>query len=145
MGRWVRIHFDFLGRLSDLPAALTMTRFELQVTLGLYLIAACSRFCFGFVPCYRHPQKSRRRQGLVINKLQSFASESPSNYTVASDTVSSSPHAAATTKPQQFLVHKGRSAAMIRRSPSLCWISLCKGWTEQATQAFCDAVHSVGM
>jgi hypothetical protein len=122
-----------------------MTRFELQVILGLYLIAACSRLCIGFAPCNGHPQKGRRRQGLVvINKLQSVASEPPSNYTVASDTVASSTHAAATTSPQQFLVHKGRSAAMIRRSPSLCGVTLYKGWTEQATQAFCDAVHSVG-
>jgi hypothetical protein len=122
-----------------------MTRFELQVIVGLYLVAAYSRVCFGFVSGHGTFQTSQRRQGLVvINELQSFASESPSNYTVASDPVSSSPHAAATTKQQQFLVHKGRSAAMIRRSPSLCGVTLYKGWTEQATQAFCDAVHSVG-
>jgi hypothetical protein len=103
-----------------------MTRFELQVIVGLYLVAAYSRVCFGFVSGHGTFQTSQRRQGLVvINELQSFASESPS-------------------KQQQFLVHKGRSAAMIRRSPSLCGVTLYKGWTEQATQAFCDAVHSVG-
>ena len=122
-----------------------MSSFKPQVILGLYLVAACSRVCFGFVSCHINCQKSQQRQGLVvINKLQSVASESPSDYTVASVPVSSSPHAAATTKQQQFLVHKGRSAAMIRRSPSVCGITLCKGWTEQATQAFCGAVHSVG-
>ena len=125
-----------------------MTRFELQVILGLYLIAVDSRACFGFVSCHGNSQRGQRRQGLgIIDKLQSFASESSSNYTVASDPVSSSPHAAATiatSKQQQFLVHKGRSAAMIRRSPSICGVTLCKGWTEQATQAFCDAVRSVG-
>ena len=125
--------------------AFTMTRFELKVILGLYLVATCSRVCFGFISCHINCQKSQRQGGLaVLDDLQSVASESPSNYTFVSVPVSSSPHAAATTKQQQFLVHKGRSATMIRRSPSICGVTLCKGWTEEATQAFCGAVHSVG-
>lgn len=51
------------------------------------------------------------------------------------------------TIPQQetsFLIHKGRSTNMIRRSPAIQGGALCKGWTEATTQAFVSAIHSVG-
>eukprot|EP00978_Attheya_sp_CCMP212_P047027 scaffold421188_cov47-Attheya_sp.AAC.17 len=43
-----------------------------------------------------------------------------------------------------FLIHKGRSVDMIRRSPSLAGLTLCKGWSPTATEAFRTAVRSVG-
>jgi hypothetical protein len=75
--------------------------------------------------------------------LQSFARELSSNYTLANDPASLSPQSAGI-KKQQFLVHKGKSTAMIRRSPSLCGVTLCKGWSDRATQAFCNAIDSIG-
>jgi hypothetical protein len=46
---------------------------------------------------------------------------------------------------QNFIIHRGRSAAMIKRSPSIAGISFCKGWADNATQAFVSAVESLGM
>ena len=45
---------------------------------------------------------------------------------------------------RSFLIHKGRSAEMIRRSPALSGVTLAKGWSQSATKAFISAVHSVG-
>jgi hypothetical protein len=43
-----------------------------------------------------------------------------------------------------FLIHKGRSTKMIRRSPAIQGGALCKGWTEATTQAFDSAIQSLG-
>jgi hypothetical protein len=45
---------------------------------------------------------------------------------------------------EKFLIHRGRSAAMIKRSPSIGGIGLCKGWTPQATEKFIAAVEKIG-
>jgi hypothetical protein len=42
---------------------------------------------------------------------------------------------------KRFLIHKGRSAAMIKRSPALAGVTLCKGWSATATAAFVAAVE----
>ena len=43
-----------------------------------------------------------------------------------------------------FLIHKGRSEAMIRRAPSLAGVTLCKGWSDEVTQVFISAVDQLG-
>jgi hypothetical protein len=42
------------------------------------------------------------------------------------------------------LIHRGRSTAMIKRSPSIAGLGLCKGWTSSATEAFESAVDKLG-
>jgi len=49
-----------------------------------------------------------------------------------------------TRQDTSFLIHKGRSTKMIRRSPAIQGGALCKGWTEATTQAFVSAIHSLG-
>ena len=45
---------------------------------------------------------------------------------------------------KRFLIHKGRSADMILRSPSITGVTLCRGWSDDATKAFVSAIHKVG-
>ncbi|KAG7343859.1 hypothetical protein IV203_021867 [Nitzschia inconspicua] len=45
-------------------------------------------------------------------------------------------------KPEHYVVHTGRSADMIKRSPALSGITLCKGWSPSATDAFRRAVQA---
>jgi hypothetical protein len=45
---------------------------------------------------------------------------------------------------QKFLIHKGRSEAMIRRSPCIAGVTLCKGWTPAATETFIRSVNALG-
>jgi hypothetical protein len=47
-------------------------------------------------------------------------------------------------KTKNFLIHRGRSAAMIKRSPSIAGIGLCRGWNEESTRAFTKAVEKLG-
>mmetsp|Transcript_15750 Transcript_15750/g.21605 ORF Transcript_15750/g.21605 Transcript_15750/m.21605 type:complete len:532 (-) Transcript_15750:212-1807(-) len=42
-----------------------------------------------------------------------------------------------------YLIHSGRSVDMIRRSPALGGVSLCKGWSRISTEAFKVAVEAV--
>jgi hypothetical protein len=48
------------------------------------------------------------------------------------------------TKKENFLIHRGRSGVMIKRSPSIAGIGLCKDWTPEATRAFQTAVEKLG-
>eukprot|EP00957_Ditylum_brightwellii_P190351 14489991-Ditylum_brightwellii.AAC.1 len=42
-----------------------------------------------------------------------------------------------------YLIHSGRSVDMIRRSPALGGVSLCKGWSRISTEAFKIAIETV--
>jgi hypothetical protein len=44
----------------------------------------------------------------------------------------------------KYLIHRGRSSAMIKRAPSIAGIGLCRGWDEGATLAFTKAVQRLG-
>ena len=54
------------------------------------------------------------------------------------------PQAADKNSMQKFLIHKGRSADMIRRSPAISGVSLCRSWTDAATKDFIRAIRQVG-
>jgi stress response protein SCP2 len=41
-------------------------------------------------------------------------------------------------------LHKGRSVTMLRRAPSIAGMTLCQGWTDEATQALIKAVNQAG-
>lgn len=56
---------------------------------------------------------------------------------------STSDDVSSTEAARTFLVHKGRSAEMIRRSPSLAGVTLSKGWSREASEAFINAIHSL--
>lgn len=45
---------------------------------------------------------------------------------------------------EKFLIHRGRSLCMIKRSPSIGGLGLCKGWTPKATKNFVDAIEKMG-
>jgi len=47
-------------------------------------------------------------------------------------------------KKDIFLIHKGRSAAMIKRSPCIAGVTLCKGWSPKASETFYKSVQKLG-
>jgi hypothetical protein len=59
------------------------------------------------------------------------------------DTVSVPPDEDADVR--NFLIHDGCSSDMMRRSPEgAAVVTLCKGWSSRATDAFDSAVNTVG-
>ena len=45
---------------------------------------------------------------------------------------------------RKYLLHKGQSVGMIRGSPALGGVTVCRGWSDDATKAFVTAVESIG-
>jgi hypothetical protein len=97
-----------------------------------------------------HPSQEKHRWAYYGHfiKRQHYALLHPDTLPEREDLVSDSrtPGMPTTITQQEtsFLIHKGRSTNMIRRSPAIQGGALCKGWTEATTQAFVSAIHSVG-
>ena len=45
---------------------------------------------------------------------------------------------------RKYLLHHGQSVGMIRGTPAVGGVTVCRGWSDDATKAFVEAVESIG-
>jgi hypothetical protein len=117
-----------------------------SICFAIVVMLRVSQRVSSFAPCYKRcPLIVTRKTAVTTADDIAVALGPPSIGIPAQGTTTK---IQTKTKPQEgaekFLIHRGRSAAMIKRSPSIGGIGLFKGWTPQATEHFIAAVETIG-
>lgn len=98
-------------------------------------------------PCYRPSYANERQRRIPTRSFRydNLSTTPITNLWSASSSDESSSDGKEDLSSLHFLVHDGYSAEMIGRSPAIAGVTICSGWTEQATYDLQNAVQSIVM
>ncbi|KAL7553416.1 hypothetical protein ACHAWF_016698 [Thalassiosira exigua] len=119
----------------------------LKLPLFVSIIAACDAWCQ--LTRQKPYSRASRSQGMDSSTVLAI-SNAPFLPDVVPPTITIPPYASpesditfANSDESSYLIHKGRAVDMIKRCVSIEGLSLCTGWTRQATDAFKIAIEAV--